>query len=392
MDSNNTLAELAKLDNRLEAHIDGLRVAGEEGWQLARKELAWEEPGEVFAAAVLAFESNDAQKIAEVLRVGAATPELSRGVISALGWMDYQQAAPHIQALCTAEQRSHRRIGIAATAIHRQDPGRPLINALSSGDPLLRARAARAAGELGRIDLVPLLEQNIYSDNPACRFWSAWSSALLAGYGKTIEILQSIAESPGPFRERALQLALRRLNLARAHTWNQQLSRNPASLRLSVIGGGILGDPVLIPWLIEQMSVPPLARVAGEAFTMITGVDLAYHDLDCKQPEDFEAGPTEDPADNNVELDPDERLPWPNAALVAQWWDKIQHDFRPGVRHLVGKPINAEWAASVLRHGRQRQRAAAALELALLAPGKPLFEVRAPGFRQQQLLRQANQG
>src|SRR5205823_7446742 len=139
--------------------------------------------------------------------------------------------------------------------------------------------AARAAGELGRIDLVPLLEQNFNSDNPACRFWSAWSSALLAGYGKTIEILQSLAESPGPFRERALHLALRRLNLARAHAWNQQLSRNPASLRLSVIGAGIIGDPVLIPWLIEQMSVPPLARVAGEAFTMITGADLAYLDL-----------------------------------------------------------------------------------------------------------------
>jgi hypothetical protein len=34
----------------------------------------------------------------------------------------------------------------------------------------------------------------------------------------------------------------------------------------------------------------------------------------------------------------------------------------------------------------QRQRAAAALELAILQPGQPLFEVRAPGFRQQQIL------
>ena len=40
----------------------------------------------------------------------------------------------------------------------------------------------------------------------------------------------------------------------------------------------------------------------------------------------------------------------------------------------------------VLKTGRQRQRAAAALELAILQPGKPLFNVRAPGFRQQQWL------
>ena len=36
----------------------------------------------------------------------------------------------------------------------------------------------------------------------------------------------------------------------------------------------------------------------------------------------------------------------------------------------------------VLKNGYQRQRAAAALELAIREPGKPLYEVRAPGFRQ----------
>jgi uncharacterized protein (TIGR02270 family) len=386
-----SLADLARLDHRVEAHIDGLRVAGDAGWQLARKEMAWKEPGEVFAAAVLAFESSAPNKIAEVLRVGAATPELARGVISALGWMDYEQAAPHIRDLCASAQRSHRRIGIAAAAIHRQDPGRALNNALASGDPLLRARAARAVGEFGRKDLISLLRPDLSAnpdskDGAACRFWSAWSSGLLAGYSNAIQTLQSIAASPGPFRERALQLALRRINLHSAHAWNLQLSKTPQSLRLSVIGAGVIGDPAQIPWLIEQMSIPPLARVAGEAFTMIIGVDLAYQDLDSKQPEDFEAGPNEDPKDDNVEMDPDEKLPWPNAQLIAQWWDKHRSDFQPGLRHLLGKPITVEWVERVLRIGRQRQRASAALELAILRPGSPLFEVRAPGFRQQQLL------
>jgi len=387
-----SLADLARLDHRVEAHIDGLRIAGEEGWQLARKELAWKEPGEVFAASVLAFESNAPRKIAEILGIAAAAPELARGVISALGWMEYDQAAPHIAKLCVSELRSHRRIGIAAAAIHRQDPGRALKDALSSGDPLLRARAIRAVGELARTDLVPFLQQELSSKDPVCRFWSAWSSALLSGYGNTIQILQSIAASPGPFRERALQLALRRINLSAAHAWTQQLSRDPQSLRLAVIGAGILGDPALVPWLIEQMRVPPLARVAGEAFTMIAGVDLAYQDLDRKAPEDFEAGPNEDPQDDNVEMDPDEKLPWPDVALIAQWWAKHHAEFQPGVRHLIGKPITVEWAEQVLRLGRQRQRAAAALELAILVPGSPLFEVRAPGFREQKVLGPAASG
>jgi hypothetical protein len=48
----------------------------------------------------------------------------------------------------------------------------------------------------------------------------------------------------------------------------------------------------------------------------------------------------------------------------------------------MGKPISIDWLEQVLRIGYQRPRAAAALELAILRPGQPLFEVRAPGFRQ----------
>jgi hypothetical protein len=41
---------------------------------------------------------------------------------------------------------------------------------------------------------------------------------------------------------------------------------------------------------------------------------------------------------------------------------------------------------TVLRDGRQRQRAAAAVELAIRQSGTPLFNVKAPGFRQIELL------
>src|SRR5215472_17060767 len=64
------LKDLARLDERVEANIDGLRVAGATGWELAAKALQQEGPGEVFAAAVLAFESNNAERIKAVLEVG----------------------------------------------------------------------------------------------------------------------------------------------------------------------------------------------------------------------------------------------------------------------------------------------------------------------------------
>ena len=102
---------------------------------------------------------------------------------------------------------------------------------------------------------------------------------------------------------------------------------------------GHLGDPELIPGLIEQMKPLPLARTAGEAFTTIIGVDLVYSDLETKPPEGFGAGPTENPEDENVEMDPEDNLPWPAPALVQKWRDKHRGQFQNGTRYLMGKPI-----------------------------------------------------
>ena len=72
-----SLADLAHLDDRVEAHIDGLRIAGEAGWEICKEALGREEAGEVFAAAVLAYESGDANRIQTVLSVGSGSLELS---------------------------------------------------------------------------------------------------------------------------------------------------------------------------------------------------------------------------------------------------------------------------------------------------------------------------
>jgi uncharacterized protein (TIGR02270 family) len=377
------LGDLARLDDRVEAHIDGLRVAADVGWDLCHESL--DGPGEIFAASVLALESRLADRIQPILSLVANSLPLSRGTISALGWLPAAKAQPYITEWIGSRTPMFRRIGVAGAAVRRSFAVN-ISQLLDDTDSGVRARALRAVGELGRMDFVPLIQGQLNATDDACRFWAAWSTALLAGYMDALDVLQSFAESGTPFRERALQLALRRVDLKSAHFRQQQLAKNPQSARLAVIGAGVIGDPVVIPWLMEQMSLPPLARVAEEAFTMITGVDIAYEDLDSDKPEGFESGPTEDPNDDNVEMDPDERLPWPNPILIRKWWEKNGASFQAGIRYLLGKPITLEWMQQVLRVGRQRQRAAAALELAIMQPGTPLFEVRAPGFRQQEML------
>ncbi|MEN3332474.1 MAG: hypothetical protein V7641_1839 [Blastocatellia bacterium] len=386
---NYSLTDLAELDMRLEANLEGLRIGGEAGWEICKRALDKGDAGEVFAAAILAFESGNVARIQEVLESGSCVPELSKGIASALGWLDYDQAQGQINQLLNAESPDHRHLGISACALHRQDPGKPLIDALSDNNPLHKARALRCVGELGRTDLLSFLRKNLTTDDQMCRFFSAWSAALLAGDPNAVDLLKSIAESDAPFREAAAHMALRRMKINDADAWLKKLGRNLDQLPLAITSAGVLGDPERIPWLIEQMQVPEQAQIAGEAFTTITGVEITYELAMMVEArvvdEEEELGDIQS-EDEGVEIDSGRNLTRPDPAAVQKWWTNHQSQFLKGTRSLVGQPIGVEWLQQVLRTGRQRQRAAAALELAIRQPGKPLFEVRAPGFRQRQLL------
>lgn len=381
------LDHLARLDNRVEAHIDGLRVAGEAGWELLVEQLAHEEAGEVFAAAVLALEGRDAARIGRVLEVVERVPETVCGFVSALGWVDPPHLHGTVKEFLDADSAFLRRLGIAACAVHRVDPGAALGAAIDDADPALRGRALKAAGELGRADLLEVLRAHLREDGDEhCRFWAAWAAVLVGDRGRAVIALQRAAMRPSPQQFRAVGMAPRVLAADAARDWLKTLSEEPEQLRALITAVGVYGDPHFVPWLIRQMATPPVARLAGEAFAMITGVDLAYQDLEGEWPEGFHAGPTENPEDEDVAMDADEDLPWPNPELVLRWWEDNKARFAAGQRYLCGQPIAEAHCREVLRSGYQRQRIGAALELALMRPEAPLFEWRAPAFRQQQLL------
>ncbi len=382
-----TLADLAKLDERIEAHIDGLRVAGEADWDICEKNLGSEATEEYFAPSVLALESGMTARIQSVLDAIGEDRHKACALISALGWIPYEQAAPDIKNLFGSQLPFHRYIGLAASALHRRDPGQYLDAAVFDADPLLKARALRAVGEVGGRGglLSGRLKENLTAEDAEVRFSAAWSAALLGDAGAA-EVLKSFVESSCHSLEKALNVAIRRIGQRAALAWQKELASDPRTIRPAVIGAGIIGDAVLIPWLLEQMQVSDLAKIAGEAFSMITGADIERENLKGKRIEGFETGPNEDPRDGNVAMDPDESLPRPDPGLIAGWWDKNGGAFQCGTRYLLGKPVSADHLQHILRTGRQRERSSAATELAILEPGWPLFEVRAPAFRQIQEL------
>jgi len=379
-----SLRTLGLLESRLGGHLDGLSIAGGPGWALCLKEPGRVEPGGVFTMGVVAFESGDPTRIGQVLAVASKAPALARALASALGWLPWKTVKPHVEVLTGAEAPLLRRAALAAYAVRRENLGTQLGRLLGD-ETIVRARAFRAAGELGRQDFHDAAKEGLVDSDENCRFWAAFSLALL-GDQRALEGVRVVAEAGGPLAERAALLAARAMLPPDALAWQHYLAADEKRLRMAIQVAGAIGDPLRVPWLLEQMEKPAVARVAGEAFTTITGIDLAYHDLERDWPKGFEAGPNDDPDDEDVSMDPDENLPFPNPRLVSEWWSRNRATLRPGIRHLAGQPITVLAIEDLLRKGRQRVRAAAALELALLQPGQPLFEVRAPAARQRAAL------
>lgn len=383
------LKDLAKLDNRVEAHLDGLRIAGPEGWNLCEQALKIGEAGEVFAAAMLALESKSLDRLTRILDIAAASPEASRGLISAFGWTDRSKLGGTVKHLLDSSVGFHQLIGIAACAMHREYPGPILENLVRDQhvDVPLRARALQMVGELKRRELYYELSDCFRHEHAAIRFWAAWSAVLMGNRVEAVEVLKTFALTTAKQLPSALPVLLRAMPLANAHNFLKGLAQYPERQRDVIVGAGIVGDPLYIPWLIKQMEIPELARLAGASFCLVTGADIDYEDLDGNRPEGFESGPSEKPEDENVALDDDENLPWPDPNKVQVWWQRRAHEFQTGIRYLLGAPITEAQCRKVLREGFQRQRAAAALELALINKDGILFEVRAPGWRQELLLK-----
>jgi len=374
------LLQLQRLDDRLEAHLDGLAVAGAYG--LARAQEALERPGcgEVFAALVCALQLPDEPAVDRLLSLAPVLPEAWRGAVSALGWVSPAQLRERVRGLLASPQPWRQALGIEACRLHRVDPGPALAAALQQDDALRRDAALRAAGELGRVDLLPgalaLLDFAPEAARAACLLGDR-ASALRA-----IEQAAFATPAAHPLRS----LAVQALDWPQARDAVRALAHDPRAVRQLVRGIGWLGDVRLVPWLIERMGELPLARLAGEAFSFITGADLAALDLERKPPEDFQSGPTDNPEDEDVAMDEDDSLPWPDADRVQRWWQAEAARFPVAQRAFVGGPVTPAHCLQVLQVGTQRQRALAAQQLALLQPGRPLFPVAAPVWRQRRLL------
>jgi uncharacterized protein (TIGR02270 family) len=380
-----SLQEVAELDERIETHLDGLRIAGEHGWKIAEGALE-SGHGELFVGGVLAIERRDRAGMASVVRAGAKSPETLVAVISSFERVSSRVLQGTVKELLASPSAVGRQVGLAACLRHGVNPGPSLAQLIDDTDADVSGLALQACGELGLLEYLPVVARERNHAQTSVQWWSEWSAVLLGNRGVALDAVGRRALEPGPHRSGALLLTLQAADVSAAHSTLQRFSREPKELRRLIQGSGIAGDPTYLPWLIGHMADAGMARVAGEAFTLVTGVELRPAALSGKRPDHVQSGPNDDPDDPNVDVDPDDGLPWPDPDRIKDWWAKNSSRFQPGTRYFMGAPVTREHCIEVLKNGYQRQRILAAHYLCLLNPGTPLFNTSAPAWRQQRLL------
>ncbi len=407
------LPQLLEYSRLLDAHLDGLRIAGDAGWAAALGELKrWNGAPEMFVATLLALESRACgDRLASVWAMAGVRPERAlRGLVSALAW--HADPAP---ALVWLRHWLMHATGVPvplqvacwrALALRRRDLQDAecqcfavlLPGALAATDAHLRAAACRFAQGRDAGLLPAMLQDSEAAVRAEAAIGILGASARAAGAGapphpegrmRAVEVLwlachalaQSLPRLSGWYRYRAEHRLTR---------WVRELAMSaplghPGVARLLEMLPPRLAlwfvlhhaDACYLPWVEQRMADPAVARFAGWVWSMVTGVDL--------QGQGWVHPPKKDDGSGTAVDARDAGLPEPDGATIAAVGLRLPAH----VPHLMGKPLEGEHAKDVLRNGPQALRWVAARHLDLPTDTAQPFLPRAPALRQWQWMNSA---
>ena len=352
--------DLYILENRIKANLDGLLIAGDAAWPFVQELRDADDEGAVFVAAIQALRKGDISTFMSLLDACENQKQSVDELCAALVWVDERFVQGVLAELLASSKAVYQLLGLSAGLAHQYDISNHLETGLTHEDTRVRTITLQAVAD--RPETYPLSNLAVHTDlEPAECYQLARALVRQGQYEKGHDILESLALTNTPISAEATRLFLLSAEPARSHSFLKKLGTLENRQRDIVRGFGLLGDPQSIGWLIQQCNHAPLARLAGESISMITGVKLAEMSLELTEPPELmEPVLNDDPNDDCVKLDEDENLSWPDIARLTSWWNSSNRKLDSGVAHVCGYLRTPESLQQVLHRGLQRQRTLAA--------------------------------
>jgi uncharacterized protein (TIGR02270 family) len=259
------------VDQRLEANLDGLRIAGSAAWPLIESYFAeYGEKGELFLYAWFAIELDDTERVAKAVEFGRAA-ETPLGLFGALNWHRAGRIASYVRDWIGSHDGFRRLLAVSACLGHRVDPKRMLERLVRDPDARVRALAMRLAGALKRADLGDHVRAGLDAAEADVRFWSAWSLTEIGQGAMATSELKKVALGRGPDALTALRAIVNTGPEKDVRAWMGILMKSPKTSAVAVRGAGMFGDKSVRPWLIDRMAEPENCLAAASAFLELHG-------------------------------------------------------------------------------------------------------------------------
>lgn len=378
-----SFTDLVHLDNRLNANLEGMRVAGAHGLPFFDEMIDADDEGAVFGKALMAIERNDVKTFGDLMEQAEGNQEILIELDSALAWTTPDHLKGIVKMLLTNDSSAAFILGLGTCSSHNRNPGNYLKAGLKHNDVTVRAKTLRVGADVSDRTFGNSVLELTEFENDKEKFEAGRALAFCGQQSAGRKILGALTMSESKYAGLASDLIVQMDDPKISKALLKKLDATEGRIRDVVRGFGLLGDPVAMEWLITNTEVPELSRLCGGSISMITGIDLAMEDLETlDEPEGFEdPGPSDDPDDDNVLLDDDENLPWPAPELIRAWWDSSQK-LPAGRFYLDGHEKDTAGLKHVLVNGMQRQRNAAAVGLALANPDSKYLDTRLPTAKQ----------
>ena len=378
---------LAEIEERLLAHLDGLMLAEQDGWQILESKLIDGELGEVFTAASVALASGIQAHINPVINLFAdAKGNVLNGIRQALRHSRNTEVEKLILSALDAKSAAVRAAALDVLSFRMAFVDQSHLELfLNDTDPLVVAAVATTVGRMRLGQFKNRVEQLLQSDHGQVRR-EAMRAGLLVGSVKALAHCRTAIQAGTEEADEATVL----VGLAGYPDDNSLLARaqtHPALVRHAISALGWHGHVSAIDPLLPFTADPRLARLAGETISRITGVNLVEQHLVA------ESSPTAKPeqqigAQDDFLEDPDNGLPIPDPAKLQSWWKTKAARFDKETRYRYGQPLNRQVLIDILHHGTLPDRHHAAFELALLEPTSPFLETHSFADRQRRELAQ----
>jgi uncharacterized protein (TIGR02270 family) len=368
------------LEQRLQAHLDALAAAGQRAAdRLLRPALADTDLDRARAAASALLAAGEGRDIGAVMKAYAHGRQANRPAIArALELSASPEVSQQLLPLLEVTVPFTLVPAIRLLAFRRAIPEPDLARLLNNPDPGVASAALAAARFAPGVASAPMLEHALRS-TPAEQE-AALVTGLVSGYRSIWALCDELAASPGPAGRTArvlLAMGGGDADLDRLIAMLDDRALTADALWALGFSGRIRAAEVCLPWMEQEDRT--LARLAGEAFSAIAGLELTGRyveedlDLEEEEPIPFE----QDDLDAKLDVGPESDLPIPEPGLVSAWWSETRPKLDPAGRYLSGRPFDLDPLLDALQRGVARRRHFLALELAIRSRGAVQVETRA---------------